>query len=174
MSITETVALPRSSISAWTDPIYGIQRLMQNSLPPLLSRQKPRHIIEYAKTTRQAVLNYLAILRWKTSVDIPFSSSQPATHPAAASYATPHSNGESNSPGVTVGKGKGKTVEEPAVVVRGKVTDAKRITHFMEHQNRQHEDVILHLQHSAKMVEMLRFVMASSVAGMFSLTGNNP
>ncbi len=78
----------------------------------------------------------------------------------AASFPTPHSNGDSNSPGVYVGvgKGKGKAVTNPFEVIRGKVTDAKRITHFMEHQNRQHEDAITHLEHSAKMVESLRFV----------------
>jgi mediator of RNA polymerase II transcription subunit 14 len=140
--------------------------LMMDSLPPLYARQKPRHIIEYAKTTRQAVLKYLAILRWKSSVDIPSSSSstQALTHPfpAAESFPTPHSNGESNSPGAFVGKGKGRAMDEPVPVVRGKVTDAKRITHFMEHQNRQHEDAVAHVRHAADMIESLRWVRIHS------------
>lgn len=49
-------------------------------------------------------------------------------------------------------------MDEPSVMMRGKVTDAKRITHFMEHQNRQHEETIGHLRHTAKQIESLRLV----------------
>ena len=151
---------PTAVLQLLRDDFHCHFMLMRRSLPSLPARQKPRHVIEYAKTTRQAVLKYLAILRWKTSVDIP-SSTLPSVanvSSGAASFPTPHSNGESNSPGVLVGKGKGKAMEDPVAVIRGKVTDAKRITHFMEHQNRQHEDTIAHLQHSARMVESLRYV----------------
>ena len=47
-------------------------------------------------------------------------------------------------------------MDDTVSVIGGKVTDAKRITQFMEHQNRQDEEAIGHLQHAAKMVESLR------------------
>jgi mediator of RNA polymerase II transcription subunit 14 len=127
-------------------------------------RQRPRPIIDYAKQSRQAVLKYLAILRWKTTVDTPLTSLQGTLANGqngnqATSFPTPHSNGDSNdtSPGTYVGKGKGKMVDEDIKpVTRGKVTDAKRITHFMEHQNRQHEESVTHLRHTAKIVNGLR------------------
>lgn len=53
-------------------------------------------------------------------------------------------------------------MDEPVPVVRGKVTDAKRITHFMEHQNRQHEDAVAHVRHAADMIESLRWVRIHS------------
>ena len=145
------------------------------SLPRSHIKQRPRHIIDHAKTQRQAILKYLAILRWKMAVDIDLpgpsnASTIPHPHPLAngsalhgiTSFPTPLSVGESSntSPSAEVlpfGKGKGKAIEEekPAQP-RGKVTDAKRITHFMEHQNRQHELAIGHIQHVAKMIETLR------------------
>lgn len=127
-------------------------------LPPLAPRQKPKHVIEYAKTTRQAVLKYLAVLRWKTSVDLATATPQANGLPAAAAFPTPHSNGESNntSPVAFPLKGKARvdSAEEP--VVRGKVTDARRIQHFLEHQNQQQEAAITHIRHVAGMIDMLR------------------
>lgn len=49
-------------------------------------------------------------------------------------------------------------MDEVGLVIRGKVTDAKRITHFLEHMNRQHEEAVGHLRHTAKLVETLRSV----------------
>lgn len=123
--------------------------------------KRPREIIQYAKHTRQAVLKYLAILRWKTSVDVATSAPILTINNAAASFPTPQTNGDSNdtSPAALgyLGKGKGKMVEEDVKPLkRGRVTDAKRITHFMEHQNRQHELTIEHLKHVTKGIETLR------------------
>ena len=152
-------------------------------LPSVSAKQRPRHVVDYAKSQRQSALKFLAILRWKTAVDMDASSSSkasssthaahpPASHHAqgAASFPTPHSNGESSntSPAADLqvdpkGKGKARAVEEvkPNIEnVRGRVTDAKRITHFMEHQNRQHGLAIEHIQHVAKMIETLRCVRA--------------
>jgi mediator of RNA polymerase II transcription subunit 14 len=124
-------------------------------LPPLNAKQRPKHIIEYAKTTRQAVLKYLAILRWKTSVDLAAATSGQPAAPGAASFPTPISNDDSasTSPAARVGKGKGKMVD---VKGRGKVTDSKRIQQFLEHQNKQHEDAITHIKHTARVVDGLR------------------
>jgi mediator of RNA polymerase II transcription subunit 14 len=135
-------------------------------------RQKPRHVIDYAKTTRQNVLKYLAILRWKAAVDTPTSAAGPSGASQAtisqaggangASFPTPQTNGESNdtSPAAyaVAGKGKAKALdsEDGKPVVRGKVTDTKRIQQFMEHQNRQHEEAIMHVKHTARVVEGLR------------------
>ncbi|CAK9786479.1 hypothetical protein CC85DRAFT_270293 [Cutaneotrichosporon oleaginosum] len=137
-----------------------MRTLVEKTLPPLAPRQKPKHVIEYAKTTRQAVLKYLAVLRWKMSVDLA-TTTQPHANglPAAAAFPTPHSNGESNntSPVAFPSKGKGRvdgTAEEP--VVRGKVTDARRIQHFLEHQNQQQEAAITHIRHVTGMIDMLR------------------
>lgn len=150
-----------------------------NSLPRSTPRQKPRHVIDYAKHTRQAVLKYLAVLRWKTAVDVPLapassassSSSQPAQDVngnsngngnAQPSFPTPHSNvSNGTSPGAYVGKGKGRMVDEEVqagsrAFLRGKVTDAKRIQQFMQHQNKQHEEAVAHVRHTAKMIEGLR------------------
>lgn len=114
-------------------------------------RQKPKQIIEYAKSTRQAVLKYLALLRWKASVDM--ATSPPAAPPGAAahSFPTPHSNGESNdtSPSSLPAK-------KPEEQQRGKVTDARRIQQFLEHQNAQHEVAIAHIRHVTSLVETLR------------------
>ncbi|BEI89208.1 uncharacterized protein CcaverHIS019_0205700 [Cutaneotrichosporon cavernicola] len=137
-----------------------MRMLVEKTLPPLAPRQKPKHVIEYAKTTRQAVLKYLAVLRWKTSVDLATATQPQANgHPAAAAFPTPLSNGESNdtSPVSYPLKGKARvdgTAEEP--VVRGKVTDARRIQHFLEHQNQQQEAAITHLRHVTGMIDMLR------------------
>ena len=167
--------------------------LTRCSLPPLQPRQKPRHIIEYAKNTRHAALKHLAVLRWKQNVDLaimatpnsdpdrptnnttfPPSHALPSIPPTgAASFPTPLTNGDSNdSPASYVGKGKGRmSGDDPGAlmppglgltgeprVVRGKVTDAKRITQLMEHQNRQHEEAVGHLKYAAGMVERLRSV----------------
>lgn len=149
----------------------SVQALIFLSLPPLNPRQKPRHVIDYAKTTRQNVLKYLAILRWKAAVDTPASAAGPSgatqvstSHVGAngASFPTPQTNGESNdtSPAAyaIAGKGKAKALdsEDSKPAVRGKVTDTKRIQQFMEHQNRQHEEAIMHVKHTAKVVEGLR------------------
>ncbi|ORY27374.1 hypothetical protein BCR39DRAFT_589263 [Naematelia encephala] len=160
---------------------YGDLRvLLQQTLPATLeTHHKPKQIINYAKQTRQAVLKYLAIIRWKNAVDIHISGGPPISHQnngPAASFPTPQTNGESNdtSPaGVGyVGKGKGRMVDdEPKVnVARGKVTDAKRITHFMEHQNRQHELAIEHLRHTTKGIESLRFRNADLLTAISLLT----
>jgi mediator of RNA polymerase II transcription subunit 14 len=145
----------------------SVQTLIYPSLPPLNPRQKPRHVIDYAKSTRQNVLKYLAILRWKAAVDTPASAAGPSGASQVggangASFPTPQTNGESNdtSPAayVIAGKGKAKAMdsEDSKPVLRGKVTDTKRIQQFMEHQNRQHEEAIMHVKHTAKVVEGLR------------------
>lgn len=113
------------------------------------------------------MLKYLAVLRWKTGVDVPTtesaSSALPNGQPGSQqpSFPTPHSNGDSFSPGVSVGKGKGKMTgqeEDMEPTIRGKVTDAKRITEYLLYQNSQHDMAIQHVQHSAKQIESLRCV----------------
>ncbi|EIW73135.1 hypothetical protein TREMEDRAFT_37169 [Tremella mesenterica DSM 1558] len=142
-----------------------MRHLVEKTLPASTARQKPKHIIEFAKTTRHAALKYLAVLRWKMNVDVPlFAPPQSSftTIGPSASFPTPHSSGESNgngdnsSPGSYSIKGKGKLVNEEPRVIRGKVTDAKRITHLLEHQNRQHEEAVAHLKYSVAMVDSLR------------------
>ncbi|KAL1409660.1 mediator complex subunit [Vanrija albida] len=134
-----------------------LRTLVEKTLPPLAPRQKPKHIIEYAKTTRQAVLKYLAVLRWKTSVDL-VTAAAASGLPAGptASFPTPHSNGESNntSPATHPLKPKPRGADDP--VAQGKVTDARRIQHFLEHQNSQHQVAIEHIRHVTKLVETLR------------------
>ncbi|TXT06056.1 hypothetical protein VHUM_03529 [Vanrija humicola] len=134
-----------------------LRTLVEKTLPPLAPRQKPKHIIEYAKTTRQAVLKYLAVLRWKTSVDL-VTAAAASGLPAGptASFPTPHSNGESNntSPATHPLKPKARTGDDS--VAQGKVTDARRIQQFLEHQNSQHEVAIEHIRHVTKLVETLR------------------
>lgn len=143
------------------------------SLPPLPIKQKPKHIIEYAKTTRQGLLKYLAVLRWKQLVDIPSSPSSsshisnsavplPSIPNGPAQVPTPRSNGESPQAQQNISNGKGKGKAKAVEERRGKVTDAKRVTHFMEHQNGQHEVVIGHLRHVARGVESLRFAFPLS------------
>ncbi|KAL0240364.1 hypothetical protein I308_106615 [Cryptococcus tetragattii IND107] len=138
---------------------HDLRVLLGEVLPQLSIRERPKPIIEYAKTTRQALLKYLAVLRWKTSVDIASTSAGSSVTNTAgpASFPTPHSNNDpnDNSPDAFAGKGKGKAqVDE--LVIKGKVTDAKRIAHFMEHQNQQHEVAIEHVKHVTKVVEGLR------------------
>lgn len=145
-----------------------------NSLPTLSAHQKPKHIIEYAKNTRQAVLKYLAVLRWKTTVDLATTVSVanngvPALGPAA-SLPTPHSNGESNntSPTAYPVKGKGRLGGDAPVVeeIRGKVTDARRIQQFLEHQNAQHEIAIAHIRHVTQGVDTLRYELDYAAADL--------
>jgi mediator of RNA polymerase II transcription subunit 14 len=143
------------------------------SLPPLSPHQRPKPIIEYAKTTRQAVLKYLAVLRWKTTVDLATTSAPSVNGTGAAglvgpaaSFPTPHSNGESNNTSPTAfppSKGKARAGDAGAAAgiveeARGKVTDARRIQQFLEHQNVQHEAAIAHIQHVTKLVDTLRCV----------------
>ena len=135
-------------------------------LPSLEPRQKPREVIAYAKNTRQAMLKYLAVLRWKTAVDVPTVESSLANGQAGqqqqASFPTPHSSGDSSSPSYGAGKGKGKMDEESKVSLRGKVTDAKRITEYLLYQNSQHDMTINHVRHSAQQIESLRYATTSS------------
>ncbi|OXG84460.1 hypothetical protein C349_02506 [Cryptococcus neoformans var. grubii Br795] len=138
---------------------HDLRVLLGEVLPQLPIRERPKPIIEYAKTTRQALLKYLAVLRWKTSVDIASTSTGPSVTNTAgpASFPTPHSNNDfnGNSPDAFAGKGKSKA-QADELVIKGKVTDAKRIAHFMEHQNQQHEVAIEHVKHVTKVVEGLR------------------
>ncbi|WWD22838.1 hypothetical protein CI109_107332 [Kwoniella shandongensis] len=152
---------------------YGDLRLLVGeALPSLPAKQRPKHIIDYAKTTRQALLKYLAVLRWKAAADIASvqhstsalpSTSQTNAHQTtgAASFPTPHSNGDSNdtSPGSFVGKGKAKAQpndNDSVTVIRGKVTDAKRVQYYFQHQNSQHDSAVLHIRHVTKGIESLR------------------
>jgi mediator of RNA polymerase II transcription subunit 14 len=160
-------------------PMLAKLKLTSTRLPPLSARHKSRPVIEYAKHTRQAVLKYLAVLRWKTAVDVahpvkPESGASASDHTSPqntngngqTSFPTPHSNGSNDSPGGYVGKGKGRMMDDNGAssgitsttrtALRGKVTDAKRIQHFMQHQNKQHEDAVAHVRHTAKVVEGLR------------------
>jgi hypothetical protein len=50
-------------------------------------------------------------------------------------------------------KGKGKMAD---VNIRGKVTDAKRVTEYMIYQNSQHDMAVGHIKHAAKQLESLR------------------
>jgi len=115
------------------------------------------------------VLKYLAVLRWKTTVDLATTSAPSANGTTGvpglgptASFPTPHSNGESNNTSPTAYpplKGKARGVPDHAAgteEVRGKVTDARRIQQFLEHQNAQHEAAIAHIQHVTKLVDTLR------------------
>ncbi|WVQ85214.1 hypothetical protein IAT38_007379 [Cryptococcus sp. DSM 104549] len=146
------------------DEHQKLENMLGEMIPRAPANARPRIIIDHAKRTRQGLLKYLAILRWKTSVDVPSTlpaSSNPlAAGSSSASFPTPHSTGESNdaSPGAFVGKGKGRAAPsaEEGVVVMGKATDAKRIAHFMEHQNKQHEVAVDHVKHVTKVVEGLR------------------
>lgn len=140
------------------------------SLPISPLNEKPRHIIDFARTQRQAVLKYLAILRWKMTVDVPVAgpSSQPAQIANGyPSFPTPHSSAESNNTSPAAGyvghsaKGKGKAIEEELDQSAGgprfgKVTDAKRVAQFMEHQNLQHGMTVDHVKHVTRMIETLR------------------
>lgn len=113
-------------------------------------------IIGYAKHTRQSVLKYLAVLRWKLQVDIP-TILPVAEGQQQPSFPTPHSNGDSYSPAAPGIKGKGKMTEEDVKVsIRGKVTDAKRIAEYMKHQNDQHDMAVSHVRHTATNIETLR------------------
>ncbi|KAI9633134.1 mediator complex subunit MED14-domain-containing protein [Dioszegia hungarica] len=153
---------------------YGeLRGLAESTLPSISDRQKPQPIIQYARTTRQSILKYLAVLRWKAQVDVPIyaalNGNAAGTSPArtngtghpAASFPTPHSNnGSSDSPDVAAitgyggnGKGKGRAMDD---VIRGKITDAKRIEVFMGHQNAQHSAAVEHLRHTSKVVDGLR------------------
>lgn len=123
-------------------------------------------MISYARNTRQAILKYLAVLRWKTAVDVPVSETSASTSSVPngqqPSFPTPLSNGDTFSPGTVAGKGKGKMAgqeEDVKLAVRGQVTDAKRITEYLLYQNSQHDMAIQHVQHSAKQIESLRCVL---------------
>jgi hypothetical protein len=90
-------------------------------------------------------------LRWKTQVDVP-TILQSEGNQAQSAFPTPHSNGDAYSPAGGV-KGKGKMAD---VNIRGKVTDAKRVTEYMIYQNSQHDMAVGHIKHAAKQLESLR------------------
>jgi hypothetical protein len=54
-------------------------------------------------------------------------------------------------------KGKGRMTEDvKSTTIRGKVTDAKRVTEYLQYQNSQHDMAVGHIQHAAKQLESLR------------------
>ncbi|ODO09076.1 hypothetical protein I350_02675 [Cryptococcus amylolentus CBS 6273] len=137
---------------------HDLRVLLGETLPRLPAKDRPKPIIEYAKTTRQALVKYLAVLRWKTSVDIPahLTAAPPLTTSVGpTSFPTPHSNGDMELSPSYQGLNKPKSDEEKKSL-QGKVTDAKRIAHFLEHQNQQHELAIEHAKHVVNVVEGLR------------------
>lgn len=74
-----------------------------------------------------------------------------------SAFPTPHSNGDTYSPGLAGMKGKGKMNEDvKPTTIRGKVTDAKRVTEYLQYQNSQHDMAVGHIQHAAKQLESLR------------------
>jgi hypothetical protein len=114
-------------------------------------------------------LKYLAILRWKTAVDVPFAASGPSnattnTQNNPFPFLTPQTNGSidstSNSPAAGyAGKGKGRATEEderPVIPARGRLTDARRLIELLHHQNVQHDDVLKHLEEVIRIVEKQR------------------
>jgi mediator of RNA polymerase II transcription subunit 14 len=129
------------------------------------AHKRPQAVIEYAKITRQAVLKYLAVLRWKTTVDLattsgPAINGVTAAAGPAASFPTPHSN-ESNNTSPTAfplkaGKARSGETDTAGEEIRGKVTDGRRIQQFLEHQHAQHELAITHIQHVTKGIDTLR------------------
>nr|ODN88985.1 hypothetical protein L203_02391 [Cryptococcus depauperatus CBS 7841] len=137
---------------------HDLRILLADILPQVSPKDRPKHIIEFAKSTRQALLKYLAVLRWKTSVDIS-SSTTPSINnapPNGTSLPTPHSNISSNdtSPSVLSIKGKGKASSQD--VVRGKVTDGKRIEEYFVHHRTQQNLAIDHIKHVTLQVETFR------------------
>ena len=135
----------------------GSQGKANGRLPKLEPRQRPRHVISYATNTRQAVLKYLAVLRWKTQVDVPTIIPAEVPSQTQSAFPTPHSNGDTYSPGMAGMKGKGKMNEDiKTTTIRGKVTDAKRVTEYLQYQNSQHDMAVGHIQHAAKQLESLR------------------
>jgi len=131
-------------------------------LPKLEPRQRPRHVISYATNTRQAVLKYLAVLRWKTQVDVPTVVPAEVPNQTQSAFPTPHSNGDTYSPGMAGMKGKGKMSEDvKPTTIRGKVTDAKRVTEYLQYQNSQHDMAVGHIQHAARQLESLRSASCS-------------
>jgi mediator of RNA polymerase II transcription subunit 14 len=160
-----------SSLSCFNAPYASFPY----SLPSSPIQHRPRLIIDFAKTQRQSFLKYLAILRWKSTVDVParaaihetstFSSTVQQIH----SIPTPITNGSyggstDNSPAAGyIGKGKGRAVVSDSddrnrvAMSRGRVTDAKRVQVLMEHQNRQHEMALHHISAALSQVESLRY-----------------
>lgn len=111
-------------------------------------------------------MKYLAVLRWKTQVDVPTVVPAEVPSQTQSAFPTPHSNGDTYSPGMAGMKGKGKMSEDvkPDVkptTIRGKVTDAKRVTEYLQYQNSQHDMAVGHIQHAAKQLESLRSASCS-------------
>ena len=156
-----------------------LYRLTDLSLPSSPIQHRPRLIIDFAKNQRQSFLKYLAVLRWKSTVDVatPAITSEASTSNSAFqqihSIPTPITNGShggstDNSPAAGyVGKGKGRAVNsededhKKVAISRGRVTDAKRVQVLMEHQNRQHEMALHHISAALGQVESLRYVPRS-------------
>lgn len=92
---------------------------LTSSLPPLQPRDRPLPIIKYAKSTRQTVLKYLAVLRWKLAVDTveyaPTADSSHTTHGA---------NGNGNGIGNGIGASHTMKVESEAASPEDAMTPA--------------------------------------------------
>lgn len=89
------------------------------SLPPLQPRDRPLPIIKYAKSTRQTVLKYLAVLRWKLAVDTVEYA------PTADSSHTTHGvNGNGTGNGIGIGASHTMKVESEAASPEDAMTPA--------------------------------------------------
>jgi hypothetical protein len=90
-------------------------------------------------------------------VDVPTIIPAEVPSQTQSAFPTPHSNGDTYSPGLAGMKGKGKMNEDvKPTTIRGKVTDAKRVTEYLQYQNSQHDMAVGHIQHAAKQLESLR------------------
>lgn len=97
-------------------------------------------------------------------MDVPTLIPAEAPSQTQSAFPTPHSNGDTYSPGMAGMKGKGKMTEEvKPTIMRGKVTDAKRVTEYLQYQNNQHYMAVGHIQHAAKQLESLRSALATGL-----------
>lgn len=96
-------------------------------------------------------------------MDVPVASSSSSILPSI-SFPTPQTNGSGGDSSNTSpaagysGKGKGKATDDDlsSELAVGKVTDAKRVTLLLDHQNRQSDEAIRHIAHVTAIVDSLR------------------
>lgn len=106
---------------------------MDLSLPSLPPRERPKHIIAYAQTSRSALLKVLALLRWKKQADV-------------WRYERPRASGSSGSISLSANQVPSATrpQDHESSELVGPVTEALRLTSWADDQ---HEHIIRLREH---------------------------
>lgn len=136
--MTQRYAMPCTGNSSKADALR---------LPFTAPRDRPRAVIHYAQTARQSSLKLLALLRWKSTVDVgPGLLALPSSH-VDSLPAFPNGFGEAN--GV-------EQTPSVAELNKGRLRDVSRVTTLMDYYADHFKQNVVHLENVRRQVDSLR------------------